>query len=79
MELKRSDVNSLESKLEKFAAELPEQEQNVLNWIVARAKAASEVEVSDSELDSVSGGLADAAGFQAADEDSVSVGVTWSR
>lgn len=78
MELKRSDVNALESKLQKFAAELPEQEQNVLNWIVARAKNASDVEVTDAELDSVSGGLAGAAGF-AADADSVSVGVTWSR
>lgn len=79
MEIKRSDVNSLETKLENFAKDLPEQEQNVLGWIVARAKAASEVEVSDEDLDSVSGGLADAAGFENELEDSVSVGVKWSR
>jgi hypothetical protein len=79
MEIKRSDVDSLESKLEQFAKDLPEQEQNVLGWIVARAKAASEVEISNEELDSVSGGLADAAGFRDESDDSVSVGVTWSR
>lgn len=81
MELKRTDVNSLENKLEKFAAELPEQEQQVLNWIVARAKSASEVEITDAELDTVAGGLAEAAGFEpsVADEDSVSVSVKWSR
>jgi len=79
MELKRSDVNSLESKLEKFAKGLPEQEQNVLGWIVARAKSASEVEVSDADLESVSGGLAEAAGFESPDADKVTVSVTWSR
>jgi hypothetical protein len=82
MEIKRSDVNSLESKLEKFAKDLPEQEQNVLGWVLARAKAASEVEVTDADLDSVSGGLASAAGFDSAraeEADSVSVSVGWSR
>lgn len=79
MEIKRSDVDSLETKLENFAKDLPEQEQNVLGWIVARAKAASEVEVSDADLDSVSGGLTEAAGFNSELEDSVSVGLTWSR
>lgn len=81
MELKRTDVNALETKLEKFAAELPEQEQQVLNWIVARAKHASETEISDAELDTVAGGLAEAAGFEPAlaDDDSVSVSVKWSR
>lgn len=79
MEIKRSDVSSLESKLENFAKNLPEQEQNVLGWIVARAKSASEVEISEAELDSVSGGLADAAGFESAVDDSVEVTVKWSR
>jgi len=81
MEIKRSDVNSLETKLEKFAKDLPEQEQNVLGWILARAKAATEVSVSDEDLDQVSGGLAEAAGFDSAEMDSVSGSVTvgWSR
>jgi hypothetical protein len=79
MEIKRSDVNSLETKLANFAKDLPEQEQNVLGWIVTRAKAASEVEVSDADLDSVSGGLADAAGFAAEADSSVEVSVKWSR
>jgi hypothetical protein len=80
MELKRTDVNSLETKLEEFAKNLPEQEQNVLGWIVARAKNASEeVEISDAELDTVSGGLADAAGFASEQDDSVEVTVKWTR
>lgn len=79
MELKRTDVNSLESKLEEFSRNLPEQEQNVLGWIVARAKAATEVEVTDADLDSVSGGLADAAGFESPADDSVEVTVKWTR
>jgi hypothetical protein len=79
MEIKRTDVNSLEPKLEQFAENLPEQERHVLGWILARAKAATEVEVSESELDTVSGGLADAAGFEQAADSEVKVGVTWSR
>ncbi|HEX4497999.1 MAG TPA: hypothetical protein VIE43_20150 [Thermoanaerobaculia bacterium] len=81
MEIKRSDVNALESRLEKFTKDLPDQQQNVLKWILARAKAASDEEVSDADLDSVSGGLADAAGFTDASTDSVEVSgtVKWSR
>ena len=78
MEIKKSDVNLLAAKLGKFAESLPEQEQNVLNWVLARAKAASEVEVTDTDLDLVSGGLADAAGFES-EMESVSVGVRWTR
>jgi hypothetical protein len=79
MDIKRRDVNALEPKLEQFAENLPEQERNVLTWILARAKAATEVEVSESELDTVSGGLSDAAGFEAAEKDSISVSGTWTR
>jgi len=79
MEIKRSDVNSLETKLEKFAQDLPQQEQHVLSWILARAKAATEVSVSDADLDSVSGGLADAAALEEVDKVSVSGNVGWTR
>ncbi len=43
--LRKSDMQSLAGKLEKFAHELPEQEKNVLGWILARAEAASDVEL----------------------------------
>ncbi|HEV2853187.1 MAG TPA: hypothetical protein VHC97_10320 [Thermoanaerobaculia bacterium] len=69
MEFKQSDISSVTNKLEKFAQELPEQERNVLNWIVARAKA--ETAISDADLEAASGGLA-------ADEGD-SISVTWSR
>lgn len=81
MELKRTDVEALEAKLQNFASALPEQEQHILNWIVARAKAATEVEIRDEELENVAGGIAGAAGFDslALEEDSVSVSGTWTR
>jgi hypothetical protein len=68
MEIKKSDINALANKLENFAKELPQQEQNVLHWVLARAKNSFDSEVSDSDLDSASGGLA---------ADSISV--SWSR
>jgi hypothetical protein len=71
MEIKKSDINALANKLETFAKDLPEQEQNVLHWVLARAKSAHDSEVSDSDLDSASGGTE-----RLADE-SISVG--WSR
>jgi hypothetical protein len=58
MGIMRSDVNSLASKLEKFAQDLPAQEQNVLNWLLARARQVAEGEVSVEDLDSAAGGLA---------------------
>lgn len=80
MELKRKDVDALEAKLQGFAAGLSEQEQHILNWIVARAKSASEVELRDQDLDSVAGGLAGAAGFSPLlADDSISVSGTWTR
>lgn len=81
MKIKKSDVNALEPKLERFAAGLSDQERHVLNWVLARAKSASEVEISEGELDTVSGGLDEAAGFTAAEADAVEVtgGVKWAR
>jgi hypothetical protein len=48
-------VTSLNQKLSKFKAELPEQERNVLNWILARAEGA-EGELGDAALEGASGG-----------------------
>ncbi|HWM89472.1 MAG TPA: hypothetical protein VN493_01755 [Thermoanaerobaculia bacterium] len=55
MAINRSDLDSLTSKLEKFAQELPEQEHNVLNWILARAKESGS-ELIDEDLDAAGGG-----------------------
>lgn len=80
MEIKKSDVNALAPKLEKFAEGLSDQERNVLSWVLARARS-SETEISESDLDTVSGGLAEAAGFDTLEADAVEVtgGVKWAR
>jgi len=62
MAFKESDLNSLTNKLDNFGQGLPEQEKNVLDWLIARAKA--ETQLTDSDLESASGG---------------SISVTWSR
>ena len=75
-DIKRQDVESLAGKLKAFSKDLPEQEQNVLDWIMSRAETAPQG-VSDEDLDTVAGGgLADAMGFGPG-EDSISV--TWSK
>jgi hypothetical protein len=71
MGIMRSDVNSLASKLEKFSQDLPVQEQNVLNWLLARARQVAEGEIPVEDLDSAAGGLAPTA-------DDVII-VDWSR
>jgi hypothetical protein len=38
----KDDVEGMAAKLEAFAETLPEQEQNVLGWIITRAQAAPE-------------------------------------
>lgn len=40
------DIDALAEKLGKFAEQLPQQERNILGWIIARASAASEQDVS---------------------------------
>jgi hypothetical protein len=40
------DIDALADKLAKFAEQLPQQERNILGWIIARASAASEQDVS---------------------------------
>jgi len=80
-EIKRKDVDSLARKIETFAQTLPEQEQNVLGWILSRAEAATEL--TDSDLDAVAGGgslssqLANSMGLGSAADDTVTV--SWSK
>ncbi len=40
------DIDAVAEKLAKFAEQLPQQERNILGWIIARASAASEQDVS---------------------------------
>lgn len=76
--LTKRDVDALGNKLEKFADGLPEQEKNVLNWLMARARqASSTTEISEDDLDAVSGGLAEALDMAA--EDEIKVTVSWSK
>lgn len=51
----RSDFDALTGKLRDFAKSLPDQEQNILQWILVRAKA-SESELLDDDLDAAAGG-----------------------
>lgn len=89
-EVKKSDVDSLAGKLQEFAKDLPEHEQNVLGWLLSRAQAStSSGELSEAALDAVAGGqeamssqLADSLGFtgeEEAVEVTGQVGVKWPR
>jgi hypothetical protein len=68
----RVAVESLATKLESFAGGLPEQERNVMEWILHRARNAGEA--AEQDLDKVAGGqslgdeLSSMAGFDSADE-----------
>ena len=53
-DLKKRDVDSLGSKPEKSAEGLPEQEKNVLSWLMARAQQSSSTEISEEDLEAVS-------------------------
>ncbi|HEY0552639.1 MAG TPA: hypothetical protein VGG20_00115 [Thermoanaerobaculia bacterium] len=55
MAVNRSDLDALTGKLRDFAKGLPDQEQNILQWILVRAKA-SESELLDDDLDAAAGG-----------------------
>lgn len=79
--IRRSDVDSLEQKLKVFAKELPDQERNVLGWLLTRARAASAKEgLEDEALESVAGGqsqdLASVLGF---DAQAATTTVSWAR
>ena len=67
----QADVESVQQKLQAFANGLPKQEQNVMDWVLSRTS----TDLSDSELEDVSGGRGE---YQEA-EDSVSVSVGWSK
>jgi len=54
--IRKEAVNSLAAKLEKFAQGLPEQEQGVLGWVLERARASSDLELSETELEAAAGG-----------------------
>ena len=82
-QIRRTDIESLAKKLEGFTKDLPPQEQNVFNWLVTRAKAVSEGEISDDDLNSVSGGalssqLAESLGFGPGTDTLTIVG-TWRK
>jgi hypothetical protein len=73
--LTRSDVQSVERKLRKFSSDLPEQERNVLGWLVSRAKSASSTAMMDEDHQAAGNqDLATALGFN--DE---SITVSWSK
>src|SRR5689334_546343 len=55
-QIRRKDVDSLAKKLEGFSKDLPQQEQQVFNWLLTRARSVSEGELSDADLNAVSGG-----------------------
>ncbi len=84
--LKLGAVNSLSAKLRTFAQTLPDQERDVLGWILSRSQRIG-TELSDQELESVAGGqstplatqLADAVGFSNSDMEvgESTIGTTW--
>lgn len=61
----RQDVLSVEKRLREFSTTLPEQERNVLGWLVSRARHASTAGLVDDDLDADSADqdLASALGF----------------
>jgi len=68
--IRQQDLNSLARKLKAFSAGLPEQEQGVLDWMLAQTRTATDLELSDSSLEGAAGGTA--AADAAASGDSVS-------
>jgi hypothetical protein len=62
--IQQQDINSLAKKLKAFSEGLPAQEQGVLDWMLARAENASELELSDRSLEDVSGGTGDTVGVK---------------
>ena len=51
--INQKDVDAVQRKLQDFSRELPEQEQNVLAWMLTRSQGS---ELSDTELEDVAGG-----------------------
>jgi hypothetical protein len=59
------DVAALAQSLEPFVTGLPDQEKEVLGWILARAKAAEGAMPADDTTAPIGTALAEAAGFEA--------------
>lgn len=76
--LTRSHVHSVERKLKQFSRELPEQERNVLGWLVSRARTAPTTALADEDLEAtpVDQDLATALGFT---EEFGDLTITWSK
>jgi len=64
--LSSEDVQSLAEKLEPFIDGLPDQEKQVLGWILVRAKSAGSATPRGDLPRAISTGLAQAAGFEEA-------------
>jgi hypothetical protein len=64
------DVDAVQQKLQAFSSGLPQQEKNVLDWVLSRASD----ELADGDLEDVAGG-----GDVEQVDDSVSVSVGWSK
>ena len=77
--LTRSQVESVEGKLEQFAKELPEQERNVLGWLVSRARTASSATVADDDLDAGAPGRYDLASALGFTDDMGDLTISWSK
>jgi hypothetical protein len=75
----RSDVQSVEGKLERFASELPEQERNVLGWLVARARVASDTAVAEEDLDANAAARHDLASALGFTDDFGDLTISWSK
>ena len=85
--LTKKDIESVAAKLESFTEELPEQERNVLGWILTRAQAApsSPVVVAGAKAapdvpgyrTHMAAELAKSAGLQASAKPEVTVVVGW--
>jgi hypothetical protein len=78
--LRSEDVQSLADKLEPFINELPDQEKQVLGWILVRAKSVGSATPHAELPPAIATGLAQAAGFEEAPGQALrgsEISVTW--
>jgi hypothetical protein len=78
-EITRSEIDALAGKLDDFAHGLPETERQILGWIVARAQASNEDDVTGFALASsnINDQLASAAGFSISRPNASTISWTW--
>jgi hypothetical protein len=74
----RDDVKNVADKLRTAAAGLPAQEQNVLDWLVDRARK-GQVPISDEDLRHASGGGALAGSLGWSDVEAEDLNIGWSK